>query len=519
MERLTRMVARAAAAASLAVLALALLACSDLGLKDYVEQKVLEYDLSLDPRPILVLKDGTTTIPASGTVTMPNTIFLDPEPKTLTIYNQGNLPLTLSSPTAVGEVSDPGNAYSQAQPVQFTVPAGGSVNFTVTFTPPAADADYSANLVINSDDPANGAYAFAASGHSTQWHGKAPVVASPSGVYQSPQIAIAGSYIYVTYMDNGIKLKTSTDGGKTWSAATTLYATSCWHSIAASGNNLHLFYYDSSGHTLQYCKSESNGASLNWVRSFPVDTNADGIMNSSIVLSGGMVYLCFYDTTNTKLEVAASTDTTPAGMSFGTPHDVTGGTTGQTGGFYPSLKVVSGTAHVTYADGKSVKFAKSSNLTSWTYKTLYTYATDNIGATALTVDSAGHALWSVGGTFALHNANSTDGLTMANWSSDVTLPENEQLSHSLPFVAQGGYLYASYYRYSSPSGIRMATSGDGGSSWSFQWLDQNVGSSGSYLSLAATGQQLYAIYVTPNNTAPNYNAVILMKSLDGGVTW
>ena len=75
MERLTRTIGRAAAAASLAFLAFALLACSDLGLRAYVEQKVLEYDLSLDPRPILVLKDGATTIDVNGTVTMPNTIF------------------------------------------------------------------------------------------------------------------------------------------------------------------------------------------------------------------------------------------------------------------------------------------------------------------------------------------------------------------------------------------------------------------------------------------------------------
>ena len=37
-----------------------------------------------------------------------------------------------------------------------------------------------------------------------------------------PQIAIAGTNIYVTYLDNGIKLTKSTDGGKTWSAPTTL---------------------------------------------------------------------------------------------------------------------------------------------------------------------------------------------------------------------------------------------------------------------------------------------------------
>ncbi|MCX6096850.1 MAG: choice-of-anchor D domain-containing protein, partial [Candidatus Bipolaricaulota bacterium] len=319
MERVTHAGARALAAAPLAILALALLGCSDLNLKGFVEQKVLEYDLSQNPRPILALKDGATTIAANGTVTMPNTIFGDPGPKALTIQNQGNLPLTLSGPPYVSVTGGAGAAaYSVVQPAQSTIPAGGSTTFNVVFTPPAADLDYAATLVVNSNDPANGAYGFGASGHSTQWHGKTAVVSSPSAVYQSPQIAIAGSYIYVTYMDSGIKLKKSTDGGKTWSSATTLVPTSYWHSIAASGNNFHLFYHDPAGHSLQYCKSESNGGSLNYVRSFPVDTNQPGIMNSAIVLSGGSVYLCFYDTTNSKLQVSVSSDVPPLGMGFGT---------------------------------------------------------------------------------------------------------------------------------------------------------------------------------------------------------
>ena len=132
------------------------------------------------------------------------------------------------------------------QPVVFSIPAGGApITFGINYEPTAPDADYDAVFVINSDDPNHPAYAFSATGHSTQWHGSKAVVSSPTAVIQGPQVAIAGTNIYVTYTDNGIKMTRSTDGGRTWSAPTTLIGTSYWYSIAASGSNLHLFYYNS----------------------------------------------------------------------------------------------------------------------------------------------------------------------------------------------------------------------------------------------------------------------------------
>ena len=255
------------------------------------------------------------------------------------------------------------------------------------------------------------------------------------------------------------------------------------------------------------------------VRGFAGETNYQGIMNSAIVLANSSVYLCWNDTTNSKLQIAVSSDAPPAGMGFGTPYDVTGGTTGQIGGFYPSLKVVGTTVYVSYADGKSVKLASSSNLTTWTYKTIDTDPTYNVGATALTADTAGHLLWSVAdGSLTLHSSNSTDGLTMANWSADASLaPENANLSVPLPFVSAGGSLYGLSYQYGGSPGIRLATSTNGGSTWSFQWLDQQVGNSGAMVSLAVDGQNVYAV----NDTlfAPNQYSITMKKSLDCGVTW
>jgi hypothetical protein len=532
MERLTRIVARAAAAASLALLVFALVGCPNLSLRDFVEQKVLEYDLSLNPRPVLVLKDGTTTIPVNGTVTMPNTIFLDPGPKTLTIYNQGNLPLTLSSPTAVGEVSDPGSAYTQVQPVQFTVPAASSVAFSVTFTPPAADADYSVNLVINSDDPTNGAYNFSVTGHSTQWHGMGTVVASAAS---APQIAVSGLSANATYSDgSAIVMRKSSNGGKTWttypfwSSSATITNSRYHSSILSPAGNYYIFYWDEGVNLVRFAKWFSGYPYIDSIWSSPLAVDFQvwqGIQNASILLDGGFIYLCYWDNPNSKLRLARLTDaSSPSGGWSPVVYDITNGTS-QTGGFYPSMKIRGTTVYVSYLDGKSLKIAKAStsNLSSWNYYGVYTDPTSNIGGATLVADAAkGHIIYFLSdGVQGLRHASSTDGLGMTTWTTDSTLSgETADQSYPLVFSLSGTTLWGMYNSYYTGSfyGVRLVKSTDGGSTWTKQWVDTDLSTSPANVSLAVAGSDVYAVYNTPSSH-PNGSSITIMKSLDGGVTW
>ena len=314
--------ARVLVAALFAGLALTLLGCTELNLKSFVVQKVQDYELEKNPRPVLVLKDGATVIAVNGTVTMPDTIFLDPGTKTLTIENQGNLPLILSGPPYVSVTG--GAGYTLIQPVQVTIPAGSSVPFDVIFTPPAADTDYPSTLVINSNDPQNGAYAFGASGHSTQWHGSKAVVSSPtSHPYSSPQIAVAGSTAYVTYADtNGINLSKSTDGGKTWVAtpfrvSPTTITTGTNHStVLTTGGDFHLFYYDTASNVASYNKWPVGNPAIQSIwSSAALDSQVwQGIQNASADLDGGKIYLCYWDHVNLRLRVAVATDNPLVGL-------------------------------------------------------------------------------------------------------------------------------------------------------------------------------------------------------------
>jgi hypothetical protein len=519
-------------------LVLVLSGCTPLNLRNFVEQKVQEYELAKNPRPILALKDGATVVGLDGTVTMPNTIFGDPGTKTLTIENQGNLPLTLSGPPYVSVTGGAGAAaYSLSQPGQTSIPAGTSVTFDAIFTPPAADTDYAATLVINSNDPQNGAYGFGASGHSTQWHGSKAVVSSPTAVYVSPQIAVAGSTVYVTYVDtNGINLSKSTDGGKTWVATPfrvspqTITAGTNHSTVLTTGGDFHLFYYNSASNIVSYNKWPVGYSAIQSIwSSATLDVQVwQGIQNASIVLDSGKVYLCYWDHVNLRLRLAVSTDqSNPAAFSF-TVYDVTNGTT-QTGGFYPSIKIKSGYIYISYIDGTSLKVAKastSSNLSlpaSWSYYPVYTDATYPIGAATLVADSTkGHIIYSVlDGSSTLYHASSTDGLGMTTWTSDTTLAgENANQSDPVAFVLAGSSLYAQYNSsYGGGTyGVRMAVSADGGASWSKQWIDTQLSTSAANIAIAVSGQNVFTAYSTPLSH-PNKYSITVKKSLDGGVTW
>jgi len=492
-----------------------------LGLKSLIRDEVARSKIGL------VLYDGAAAVEAGGTVAFPDTIFGDTFTKTLALKNEGHSNVTLTGPGAVSITGGSGAAaYGNiVQPAQVTLLPGGTATFTVDYTPPLADADYACDFVVNSDDSSYPAYAFHGSGRSTQWHGSKAIVSSPSTVYGSPHIAIDTSTdpdtIYVSYLASGIDIQKSTDGGKTWTGVVQSVSSPYYHSLAASNGNLHVFYMNTSysPYRLQYVKLPRGYVSWQSVIYYSANTSYYGMSNSSVVLAGGNVYLVFNDTTNNKLVVSSSMDLEPMYMSF-TARDITGGSTGQTGGFFPSLRFAGSVPYMTYLDGKAFKIAYGS-LTSPSYKTIYTDATYNMGADSLAVNGAnGVALVGYNSNDLYSTASSTLGGTNA-WSAPAALTggmENSSLSENLSLAWSGSELYAVYYRYSSTSGLRFAKSLDQGTTWSFQWLDNDLGSSGASSSLAVAGDCVYIVYSTPSGH-PNGYSITIRKSLDRGASW
>lgn len=100
--------------------------------------------------------------PSAGDFTLfPNTALGGSSQRTFTIVNQGNTPLVLTGNPLVS-ISGADAAYFDvtAQPAGDTIPVGGSLAFTVTFTPDVERSDYTATVSVGNTDGDENPYTF-----------------------------------------------------------------------------------------------------------------------------------------------------------------------------------------------------------------------------------------------------------------------------------------------------------------------------------------------------------------------
>jgi len=545
---------------SVPLIAFILAACSQsLAIKDDLEQKVAAAIAAT--KSALVVYDGTTKIVSGGTAIWPNTIFGTGSTKTFTIKNEGGASLALSAgPNYVASTGGAGQgAYgSIVQPTTIVLAPSSSTTFSATFTPPSPDTDYPVAFVINSDDPAHPSFVLNGAGHSTQWHGSRPIISTATlSVYYSPRIAIAPTSLWASssqptlfaayYNGSGIYISISRDGGKTWPApqlavsSTTVTA----FSLGVS-TNVHLLFLDSSSATLKYTISSAssliNSTQPDYTGFFSTsyvgsttgnlpNSSFYEVKNSNMVTANNNVYIAFYNTTGSMLQIAWRYDQIP---NMGTPefnvYSVTG-VNSKTGGDYPSLQVDSTNAYISYGDGQYTRVAVVPLLTISTASSYKYYLNSNNGtgyslwSSGLAIDGAkGYSLWRLNdGSF--DSAVSSDS-TLSSWSSATVLSGEGTgtLSQApeVPFITSNGVLYALYYAYDGGgAGIRLSSSTTGGSSWSGQWIDSNssYASVGSEVAITAAGSVIYALYTTASTAHPNKYSLTLIKSLDGGTTW
>jgi hypothetical protein len=120
-----------------------------------------------------------------------------------------------------------------------------------------------------------------------------------------PCIALNDSVVYIVWMDNRddsnnyeIYYKRSTDGGMTWGADTRLTndpGDSEYPSIAVSGSNVHVVWFDNRDGNYEIYYKQSTDAGLSWGADTRL-TNALGISNSPfIALSDSVVHIVWED--------------------------------------------------------------------------------------------------------------------------------------------------------------------------------------------------------------------------------
>lgn len=535
---------------------LTLSACDPiLDLKTLVEERVTLSKVSL------VLYDGATVIGPGDTVAWPDTIFGDPAPKTLTLTNTGTSNVTLTGPNVVSITGGAGAASygGIVQPVTLTLTPGSSTTFSATFTPASPDSDFVCDFVINSNDGLNPAYVFHGTGRGKQFHGSSRIVYSASSAfYYSPQIEIAPASVWQSpnlptliaayYTSSGIYLSISKDGGKTWPSPKLAISNTGVSAVSigvSSGmtSNIHIFYLSTTPssalfYTIANTSTVVNSTfadytshfATNYVGSFP-NSHFYQVKNSNIAFANNKVYLAYYNTAASKLQVALRDDSIP---SFGIPafsyYDVTG-INGQTGGDFASLQVDSSRLYVLYGDGRYTRAAVLPLATIGTPGSYLYYTVNDNGAgrslwsSGLVIDGTkGYSLWRLDGGSPLYSKVSTN-MSLSSWSAvhSVTGETTATISaaQTTPLRLANGVLYTLYFRSSPSYGVRFASSSDEGVSWSPQWLDMDSSFTGSAseVALAVSGLTVYAVYTTQSASHPNDYSITLKKSLDGGATW
>ena len=131
----------------------------------------------------------------------------------------------------------------------------------------------------------------------------------------SPAIILDGTNIYISYVGqtgqgatayDSIYMMVSPDAGVTWkkrTVAAKAYATGYYTSVAATGAQVFVSYFNARDRKLKLAKSGNYGSS--WVMT-TVDSNSNVGRYSSLLLAPGVMYLSYSDWNNSSLKVATS---------------------------------------------------------------------------------------------------------------------------------------------------------------------------------------------------------------------
>src|SRR3989344_5391954 len=342
------------------------------------------------------------------------------------------------------------------------------------------------------------------------------------GAYTS--IAASGSNIYISYYDNtlgkkDLKFAKSTDGGVNWT--TTLVATNAanlgmYNSIAVSGSKIYISYFDATSNNLNFIKSTDGGDTWPISNIRLVDAPGDVGRYSSIAVSGSNIYISYYDNSLSKkdLKLAKSSDDgntwLPADIKI---VDSTGNV-----GQYSSIEADGSNVYISYRDvtNTNLKFAKSTDGgATWPPSNIKTVNFGDTGAYSSIAVSGSNIYISYRIAFwnNLKFAKSTDG--GATWlPADIKIvdaPGNIGVYTSI--AVSGSNIYISY-RDNTNLNLKFAKSTDGGATWNTKTID-SLGNTGNYTSIAAPdANNIYISYRDSTNGDLKF-----VKSNDGGATW
>jgi hypothetical protein len=300
-----------------------------------------------------------------------------------------------------------------------------------------------------------------------------------AGNSKEPSIAVWGNSVHIVWFDSRdgndeIYYKRSTDGGATWGADIRLtdnLSASENPSIAVSGNNVHIAWYDNrdGNPEIYYKRSTDSGAS--WGTDTRLTNAAGNSYTPSIAVSGSNVHVAWHDSRdgNEEIYYKRSTD---AGITWGADTRLTNAAGNSA---LTSIAVSGNNIHIAWQDerdGNWEIYYKSSadGGITWGADTRLTNAVSDSKYPSIAVSgNRVHVVWQDrrGGNFQIYYKRSTDG--GITWAADTRLVNSPELSQFPSIAASGNNVHVAWQdnrgQYYPKWEIYYKRSVDGGNTW------------------------------------------------------
>jgi hypothetical protein len=181
-------------------------------------------------------------------------------------------------------------------------------------------------------------------------------------------IAASGSDVYISYYDAtnaDLKFARSTDAGETWPIANIKTidpdgSVGSDTAAAVSGSNFYIAYYDTTAGTLNFAKSIDSGATFTAGNMRTIDTVGGQGANTAMFANGASICIAYYKASDSSINFVKSTDN---GDTWPAANIKTVDSDGNVGYEKNSICGYSTNVYISYYDStnSNLKFAKSTD--------------------------------------------------------------------------------------------------------------------------------------------------------------
>ncbi len=292
--------------------------------------------------------------------------------------------------------------------------------------------------------------------------------------------------------------------------------------ITASGDNIHITWYEDRAADYEiYYKRSTNGGT-NWDSDVRLTSNSGFSLYPSIAVSGSVLHVVWQDTRDGNEEIYYQRSTT-GGTIWGAATRLTNSPGGSK---YPSVSVSGTLVHVFWHDFRSgswkIYYKRSTDSgVNWSVDTRLSDQGAAIGAEGYASTCVNgnyvHAAWhdSRDGYFEIYYKRSIDGGN--NWSADVRLSNDPQGSDVPSISASGNYVHVTWYdQRDGNSEIYYKRSSDNGDNWSTDIRLTNAPDNSFFPVIESSGNNVHIVW---HDRRSGIYRPYYKHSSDHGVNW